>query len=190
MATTVTVVVQIPDGDSMSPRDVITLADALRRTAQEIAPRAATLTNVAAAPAAPTVVIDLRARQVLLDGADIDLSFTEFEVLAQLVARARSVVARSELLTIADAAESAQSAGRRIDVHVSRIRAKLGRYASTSPRSAVPGTDSTRTVGSAWWRRNYLKMRRRACRRERRSAAIPLPASPTGWSTRVTPATE
>lgn len=130
MTTTVTVVVQIPDGDSMSPRDVITLADALRRTAQEIAPRAATLTNVATAPAAPSVVIDMRARQVLLDGTDIDLSFTEFEVLAQLVTRARSVVARSELLTIADAAESAQSAGRRIDVHVSRIRAKLGRYAS------------------------------------------------------------
>ncbi|KAA0025027.1 winged helix-turn-helix transcriptional regulator [Antrihabitans cavernicola] len=120
----------MPDGDVGSPRDVIAVADALRRAAHEIAPRATTLTHVVPSSAAPAVIVDLPARQVLIQGVDIDLSYSEFEVLAQLVRRPRSVVARSELLTLADATESLQSAGRRIDVHVSRIRAKLGRYAT------------------------------------------------------------
>lgn len=126
MSTTISVVVQIPDGDVLPTRDLITLADALRRTALEHAPGATALTQIMPSTSASPVVIDLPARQVLVDGIDADLSFSEFEVLAQLVRRPRSVVERSNLLS----PEATHAEGRRIDVHVSRIRAKLGRWST------------------------------------------------------------
>ncbi|WP_066461060.1 winged helix-turn-helix domain-containing protein [Sanguibacter suarezii] len=74
----------------------------------------------------PRVRIDLPARQVTADGAEQKLTYKEFELLAHLVTSAGRVVSRSELLLSVWRAEQVDSASRTIDVHVRRLRDKLG----------------------------------------------------------------
>ena len=116
------------------------LVDALRRTLAELAPDAETYATVALAPvgaggrdvdvvrlalhepsaiartkqdepededrAGGGVVVDISRKRVLIDGESAAFTFKEFELLQYLVLRE----------------------GRTIDVHVRRLRAKLGRY--------------------------------------------------------------
>jgi DNA-binding response OmpR family regulator len=87
-------------------------------------------------PDAPVVVgdlvIDVRARTVMLEGRRIDLARREFELLATLASRRGEVVTKRELL-----AEVWQQpyggADRTVDVHVSWLRRKLGETAA-APR--------------------------------------------------------
>jgi two-component system OmpR family response regulator len=65
-------------------------------------------------------VIDLPARDVILGGRSVRLSHTEFEIFAYLAQRPRVVVGRSELST--------SDGGRSVDVHLSRVRTKLGHF--------------------------------------------------------------
>ena len=74
----------------------------------------------------PRVRIDLPARRVVADGVEQKLTYKEFELLAHLVASAGRVVSRSELLLSVWRSETVDSGSRTIDVHVRRLRDKLG----------------------------------------------------------------
>ena len=84
-----------------------------------------------ATPSSNGVLIDLARREVFLDGEQLMLTFKEFELLAHLVENSTRTVGRDELL------ESLWSAGdehpheRTIDVHIRRLRSKLGRLSGT-----------------------------------------------------------
>ncbi len=78
------------------------------------------------------VVIDISRKRVLLDGETASLTYKEFELLQYLVLREGRTIERAELIT-ALWAEGADDDGdvpneRTIDVHVRRLRAKLGGY--------------------------------------------------------------
>jgi two-component system phosphate regulon response regulator PhoB len=63
---------------------------------------------------------------VLVDGATIDLTPTEYKLLLMLAERRGRVQARGHLLeTVWEAAPDIQT--RTVDMHVQRLRAKLGR---------------------------------------------------------------
>lgn len=87
-----------------------------------------------AQPAAPRptgVLIDLSRREVHLDGETLNLTFKEFELLNYLVENATRTVGREELLSgLWRNAEEVPNE-RTIDVHIRRLRSKLGRLANT-----------------------------------------------------------
>ncbi|ATB35951.1 DNA-binding response regulator [Cystobacter fuscus] len=70
------------------------------------------------------LTIDLDAREVRVDGDTVSLTPTEFLLLAALVRRPGRAFARSELaLALADPEETSP---RQLDVHIMRLRKKLG----------------------------------------------------------------
>lgn len=77
------------------------------------------------------VLIDLSRREVYLDGEMLNLTYKEFELLNYLVENGQRTVAREELLTSLwrDAEEVPNE--RTIDVHIRRLRSKLGRLSNT-----------------------------------------------------------
>jgi DNA-binding winged helix-turn-helix (wHTH) protein len=83
------------------------------------------------------LVVDHLQRRVWADGAELDLTFQEYELLAFLSARPATVFSRAELVAQAwsrgaggaDPAAERRNVGqdsRTVDVHVSRLRRKLG----------------------------------------------------------------
>lgn len=76
------------------------------------------------------VVVDISRKRVLVDGESAAFTYKEFELLQYLVLREGSTIARTELVTAlwAAADEDATPGERTIDVHIRRLRAKLGRY--------------------------------------------------------------
>lgn len=112
--------------DGLPQPDLFALADALREAAGELAPGAITHTRVN--PTNQPLVIDLPAREVLLTGQRVPLSHTEFEVLARLAHQPRVVVSRAELLEHNGWSIPDDHGARSVDVHVSRVRNKLGRF--------------------------------------------------------------
>lgn len=89
------------------------------------------------------LVLDPLGRRVVADGRELDLTRREFELLAYLVDHPGRVFTRTQLL----AAVWQESAPRRapvrtVDVHVSRVRRKLGRHAAM--------LQSLRGVGYRW----------------------------------------
>jgi two-component system, OmpR family, response regulator len=71
------------------------------------------------------IVIDLGSRSVQVDGRAVDLTGLEFDILQALVRRAGRVIPRSALLT--EAGRNDVLVGERtIDVHISRLRRKIG----------------------------------------------------------------
>ena len=85
-----------------------------------------------AEPKAEGVVIDISRKRVLLDGDTAALTYKEFELLQYLVLREGRTIERAELITSlwADGGEGDEDVPneRTIDVHVRRLRAKLGGY--------------------------------------------------------------
>jgi DNA-binding winged helix-turn-helix (wHTH) protein len=81
--------------------------------------------------AAPTrqagLVIDLVRRQMQLDGEGVHLTRTEFELLHCLVENRDRSVGRAELLGSLWKNAKAAPSERSIDVHIRRLRTKLGR---------------------------------------------------------------
>ena len=75
------------------------------------------------------LVVDYRARQATLDGAELDLTPREFDLLYYLASRAGAVVTKQELLV-----EVWQlpygGADKSLDVHLSWLRRKLGETAA------------------------------------------------------------
>ncbi len=71
------------------------------------------------------IQIDRAAHRVQLDGQEIELTPTEFKLLATLAERRGRVQARGHLLeTVWEAAPDIQT--RTVDMHIQRLRAKLG----------------------------------------------------------------
>jgi DNA-binding response OmpR family regulator len=75
------------------------------------------------------VVLDPVRRSVVAAGAPAQLTSTEFDLLAHLMARPGRVFTREELLA-AVWGYAAQAGTRTVDVHVAQVRAKLGGAAS------------------------------------------------------------
>jgi DNA-binding response OmpR family regulator len=69
--------------------------------------------------------VDARSRTVLLDGAAVDLSRKEFDLLAYLAQRAGEVVSKRELLAEVWR-QPYGGADKTVDVHLSWLRRKLG----------------------------------------------------------------
>jgi DNA-binding response OmpR family regulator len=68
--------------------------------------------------------VDLDARQVVLNGEEVELTPTEFSVLSALVTNPGTAVSRDRLARLASS--QGEILGRTIDSHVARIRKKLG----------------------------------------------------------------
>ncbi|MCR2764538.1 winged helix-turn-helix domain-containing protein [Microbacterium sp. zg.B48] len=76
------------------------------------------------------VVVDISRKRVLIDGESAAFTFKEFELLQYLVLREGRTIERAELVgSLWQGVTEDDSPGERtIDVHVRRLRAKLGRY--------------------------------------------------------------
>ncbi|MDT9688060.1 winged helix-turn-helix domain-containing protein [Streptomyces sp. P9(2023)] len=83
--------------------------------------------QAAVEPAAPEgpVAIDSVRRVARVDGVEMDLTYLEFELLAHLVAHPHRVHSRDQLVTTVWGYGHVGD-GRTVDVHVARLRRKLG----------------------------------------------------------------
>jgi hypothetical protein len=79
---------------------------------------------VAPVASAPSVVLDPLPRTVLLHGEPLELSRLEYDLLLFLAEHPRQVFSRTQLL--AQVWGHTHTSSRTIDVHVSRLRTKLG----------------------------------------------------------------
>ncbi len=96
------------------------------------------ITTSAAGPARnhaepdPALILDHAQRRVWIDGREIVLTFQEFELLAFLAAHPGTVFTRAELVervwhrTLGQDGRPLAGDSRTVDVHVSRLRRKLG----------------------------------------------------------------
>ncbi|WP_324783852.1 winged helix-turn-helix domain-containing protein [Streptomyces sp. H51] len=81
--------------------------------------------DVADNAAEPLVRIDPVERTAAVDGRDLDLTYLEFELLAHLVAHPNRVHTRDQLVTTVWGYGHVGD-GRTVDVHIARLRRKLG----------------------------------------------------------------
>ena len=72
--------------------------------------------------------IDRHAHRVSVDGRPVELSYREFELLAFLAEHPGRVFSRRQL--VSSVWNGAEVGSRTVDVHVRRLRMKLGRYAA------------------------------------------------------------
>jgi DNA-binding winged helix-turn-helix (wHTH) protein len=79
----------------------------------------------------PGVVIDPDRQDVRLDGEGLNLALKEFEILHYLVEHHDRAVGREELLDCLWRKTDQIPGERTIDVHIRRLRTKLGRFSST-----------------------------------------------------------
>jgi DNA-binding response OmpR family regulator len=79
----------------------------------------------AGVPAAAGLLLDHEQRRVWADGREIPLTYQEFELLAFLAAHPVTVFSRAELVTRVWQRDFTADS-RTVDVHVSRVRNKLG----------------------------------------------------------------
>jgi DNA-binding response OmpR family regulator len=100
-----------------SPRELVSRVRAvLRRTQGQVA--------------APPLVLgairmDVESREVTVDGAEVLLTVTEFDLLAALLKKPGRVLSREQLLSQVWGYEAAAGT-RTVDVHVGQVRQKLG----------------------------------------------------------------
>lgn len=73
-----------------------------------------------------TLVINLYAKDVHIDGELIDLTKTEFKILVLLIENETKVFSRSDIL--AKVWNNEVVLERTVDVHIARLRKKIGRY--------------------------------------------------------------
>lgn len=91
----------------------------------------------AGAPPAPVLALDEAARQVTVHGQALDLTPSEFAILAALARRPGQVFSRAQLLDIARA-DSLEATDRAIDSHIKNLRRKIA--------LAAPGLDAIRSI--------------------------------------------
>lgn len=138
--------------------DLAHLVEALKALTSELAPTAETYAAVALAPETAGgrdvdvvrlalqepaavakvrskddksggVVVDISRKRVLIDDEAAPLTFKEFELLQYLVLHKGQTVSRTDLITaLWRADEDDIPNDRTIDVHVRRLRSKLGRF--------------------------------------------------------------
>jgi DNA-binding response OmpR family regulator len=100
-----------------SPRELVARVRAVLRRREPVA--------AAGRVGVGSVQLDLDARRVTASGRAVELTTTEFDLLAHLARRPGRVVPREELLTQVWG-YPAGTATRTVDVHVAQLRAKLG----------------------------------------------------------------
>jgi len=100
-----------------SPRELLARLRAVLRRVQPDA--------VAEKLAAGGVAVDIGTREVWVDGRPVEVTGLELDLLVALVRRAGRVVPRAQLLAEAGRADAAVGE-RTVDVHISRLRKKLG----------------------------------------------------------------
>jgi DNA-binding winged helix-turn-helix (wHTH) protein len=77
----------------------------------------------------PGVIVDISRKRVVLDGEAAPLTYKEFELLQYLVLREGRTIDRAELISsLWSAGDDEIPNERTIDVHVRRLRSKLGAY--------------------------------------------------------------
>ena len=97
--------------------------------------------------AGPGLVLDLAARVVVMDGAELELTRREFDLFHQLASRPGVVHSRDHLVqTVWASADPRLGPQRTVDVHVARLRRKLG----PAHRGLL---QTVRGVGYRWSRR-------------------------------------
>ncbi|MGH7717946.1 MAG: response regulator [Gemmatimonadaceae bacterium] len=102
-----------------SPQELVLRVAAILRRVTAAGARAADVVTIG------PVRIDREAHRVSIDGRDVELTPTEFKLLLTLAERRGRVQGRAHLLeTVWDAAPDIQT--RTVDMHVQRLRAKLG----------------------------------------------------------------
>ncbi|TAM68243.1 MAG: winged helix family transcriptional regulator [Microbacteriaceae bacterium] len=76
------------------------------------------------------VVVDISRKRLVLDNQTVGLTYKEFELLQYLVLREGRTIDRAELISSLWSSRDEEEIPneRTIDVHVRRLRAKLGRY--------------------------------------------------------------
>jgi DNA-binding response OmpR family regulator len=120
-----------------SPRELVARVKGLVRRAG--VPPAAGVRRVG------RVELDQRARRVTVDGEPVDLTATEFDLLAHLLGHPGQVFSREQLLSsvwgVAD-----YSGSRTVDVHIAQLRSKLG---EPDPIRTVRGVGYALKVGPA-----------------------------------------
>ena len=105
-----------------SPRELLArLRAVLRRAAPD---------SVAEKLAASGIAVDVAAREVHVDGRPVELTSLEIDLLVALLRRAGRVVPRNVLLELAGRGDVTINE-RAVDVHISRLRKKLGDDAAT-----------------------------------------------------------
>ena len=105
-----------------SPRELLArLRAVLRRTAPD---------TVAEKLTASGITVDVAAREVQVDGKPVELTSLEIDILVALLRRAGRVVPRQVLLELAGRGDVTINE-RAVDVHISRLRKKLGDDAAT-----------------------------------------------------------
>jgi two-component system phosphate regulon response regulator PhoB len=102
-----------------SPAELVLRVGAVLRRLS--APAAAPRGRLIAGP----ILLDDTAHQVRVDGREIDLTATEFKLLRTLLAREGRVQTRAQLLQVVWQAQP-DIQTRTVDMHVQRLRAKLG----------------------------------------------------------------
>jgi DNA-binding response OmpR family regulator len=100
-----------------SPRELLARLRAVLRRAQPGA--------VGERLTAAGIVVDVSSRSVTVEGEAVELTGLEFDLLVALVRRAGRVVPRTALLSEAGR-DDVQVSERTVDVHVSKLRKKLG----------------------------------------------------------------
>ncbi len=108
-----------------SPRELVLRVQAILRRSQEPAPESGGRI-LRAGP----LSVDVNSHQVLLEGEEVHLTPTEYRLLFSLVERKGRTQTRQQLLERAWSVESHISdriQTRTVDMHVRRLRAKLGR---------------------------------------------------------------
>jgi len=78
------------------------------------------------------LTLDRSAREVLVSGEEVDLTRTEFDLLAHLVSNPGVVVAREDLMRAVWASEFVPDSTHVVDVHLANLRRKLRKAASSN----------------------------------------------------------
>jgi DNA-binding response OmpR family regulator len=104
-----------------SPRELAARVRAVLRRSERAAAASADL-------ALGPVVLRTGSRRVLVDGGEVALTATEFDLLAHLLAAPDRVFTREQLLS-AVWGYAASAGTRTVDVHIAQLRAKLGPHA-------------------------------------------------------------
>jgi hypothetical protein len=81
------------------------------------------------AAGSPSLEIDRHSRRLWIDGDEVPMTFLEFELLDYFVRNPGRALRREELLSHVWGHTILSAHDRTVDVHVRRLRAKLGRHA-------------------------------------------------------------
>ncbi|MDA1359509.1 winged helix-turn-helix domain-containing protein [Glycomyces luteolus] len=133
---TITVTIEVPADDPRLARRITAALGALSLSGGRVsvasegvpaAPEGPTAPPQASAPR-PALVIDVPGREVLVRGEPVALTRLEFELLAFLARYPGTVHTRAELLEYVWETPDTGIPGRTVDVHVRRLRSKLGEF--------------------------------------------------------------